>query len=398
MPRLSKNTFSFTKQKLESLKPDNKDIYYHDSVESGLILIVRSSGAKTFWLRYYMNGREMKFCIGAFKDISIENARKVASSHKNNMNQGINPKMVQKSIANEPTIKDLCLYYVERHIKKYTKASGYEEKDLKRYFYKFYNQKASEITTEMIDDLHTKIKNEGYITKANKTLQIIKTVYNFAIKTNYYTGKNPAIGIQMFRETSRTRIIQESEFELFFKSMQMEHSRDVKDFFMIALLTGVRKGNILEMKWRDIDFDNSTPFWMIDRTKNGEPHVAVLIPILVDILKSRKKFQEEMDIVSEFVFVGTGKSGHLEDVKRAKKRIIDRAGIKDLRVHDFRRTVATFVSDGGANTLIVKDILGHSNGDVTSIYARTQLATKHQVLLNTWNAMSGLIGKIKQWW
>jgi hypothetical protein len=68
--------------KIEKLKVEDKDKCYHDSIESGLILIIQPSVAKTFWLRYYANGREIKFHIGDFKDISIQNARKQAVSQK----------------------------------------------------------------------------------------------------------------------------------------------------------------------------------------------------------------------------------------------------------------------------------------------------------------------------
>jgi len=152
------------------------------------------------------------------------------------------------------------------------------------------------------------------------------------------------------------------------------------------------------MKWRDLHLDNSTPHWEIEKTKNGQSHVAVLIPVLVEILQSRKKLQAESKVESQFVFYGSGKSGHLGDVKKAKERIIERSGIEDFTVHDLRRTIATYVSDGGANDLTVKSILGHSNGDVTAVYARTQLKTKHLVLANAWEEIQKLGKGLEVWW
>ena len=389
---------NFTKSYIEKLPITDKDVRYYDSTEKGLCVMVRPTGGKVFWIRYTVNGRQQSYKIGHFPDVTIENARKQASYIKGQAAIGKDATVQKEQLKSEPTFGDLCNHYVTRHINKYKKSVGYEDEDLRRYFSKLYNKRASEITNQLVDDLHTKTKEEGYTTKANKMLQIIKTVYNFAIKTNFYTGNNPALGIKMFPEASRTRVMMEGEFEKFFRSLEAEHSRDAKDFFMIALLTGVRKTNILEMKWKDINFANTPPFWEIEKTKNGNSHVAVLIPVLVEILKSRKKLQQEGNIKSDFVFYGSGKSGHIQDMKKAKERITQRAEIKDFRIHDIRRTIATYVSDGGANTLVVKDILGHANSDVTAVYARTKLKTKHNVLTQTWDEIKTLGGGLEGWW
>ncbi len=112
----------------------------------------------------------------------------------------------------------------------------------------------------------------------------------------------------------------------------------------------------------------------------------------MEILKLRRKIQQENNVKTDFVFYGSGKSGHIQDMKKAKERITQRAGIKDFRIHDIRRTIATYVSDGGANTLVVKDILGHANSDITAVYARTKLNTKHTVLMQTWEGIKALGG------
>ncbi|CAK0750757.1 hypothetical protein CCP3SC15_1700007 [Gammaproteobacteria bacterium] len=71
-----------------------------------------------------------------------------------------------------------------------------------------------------------------------------------------------------------------------------------------------------------------------------------------------------------WVFPGDGATGHLVEPKKAWKRILERAGIGDLRLHDLRRTLASWQVDTGATLAIVGKTLGHQSQTTTAIYAR----------------------------
>ncbi len=85
----------------------------------------------------------------------------------------------------------------------------------------------------------------------------------------------------------------------------------------MSLLTGARKSNVLAMRWDDIHLDRAT--WTIPQTKNGSPHTVPLVPAAIAVLNQRKAVS-----MSEWVFPGTGKTGHLVEPKSAWKRILDR--------------------------------------------------------------------------
>jgi integrase len=86
------------------------------------------------------------------------------------------------------------------------------------------------------------------------------------------------------------------------------------------------------------------------------------------VLKARQPEQEEI-----FVFPGTGESGHLEEPKKGWKRVLDRAGLENLRIHDLRRTLGSWQAKSGASLAIIGKSLNHKNVATTAIYARLDL-------------------------
>ena len=72
----------------------------------------------------------------------------------------------------------------------------------------------------------------------------------------------------------------------------------------------------------------------------------------------------------DWVFPSHSKSGHLEDVRRTFKTILEKAEITDFRLHDLRRTAASYMINSGASLQEVKEVLGHSDLRSTQVYAR----------------------------
>ena len=113
------------------------------------------------------------------------------------------------------------------------------------------------------------------------------------------------------------------------------------DLFKILLFTGARKGNVLSMKWADIDLGLKR--WRIpeSQTKNKEVNIVALSYEVVEILTARSRFNKSLEAPSQFVFPAEGKSGHLTDPKKSFNRIKKRMGVNDIRIHDLRRTLGS---------------------------------------------------------
>ncbi|MBA2483156.1 MAG: site-specific integrase, partial [Nitrosomonas sp.] len=127
-----------------------------------------------------------------------------------------------------------------------------------------------------------------------------------------------------------------------------------------------RRSNVLSMKWADINFDRAE--WRIVETKNGSPQTVALSPEAIEVLSSRKPIE-----AAKFVFPGVGKAGHLMEPKKGWKRILERANISDLRIHDLRRTLGSWQAKTGASLAIIGKSLNHKNQNTTAIYARLDL-------------------------
>ena len=111
--------------------------------------------------------------------------------------------------------------------------------------------------------------------------------------------------------------------------------------------------------------------WTIphEQAKAGESIAVPLVPDAVDILKRR----HESANGSPFVFASRGKSGHIIEPKTAWDRVLKRADIEDLRLHDLRRTFGSWQAASGVSLNIIGKSMGHKNQSTTAVYARLAL-------------------------
>ena len=384
---------NFTKKTLEDLLPSEKDQTYFDTKVDGLYLIVRAGGSKAFWIRGRIYGEQKKIKIGKFPDLSIENARKRAEEYKGKIAVDQNPVEEKIRLTNDITFGRMFEDFIENYAKSHKKSWRDDVSAVNNHLPHWKNKRASSITRTDVREIHLKFGNAGHKVGANRLLEKIKAIYNKAI-ANGWIGSNPAIGVDKFKEKSKDRILTLDEIPKFFRALEAEHKRTVKDFILVGLFTAVRKTNILTMQWKDLKLDAEIPTWVIEETKNGESHIVPLPKILAELLKARKKLNPE----SPYVFAGEGKDGYFKDPKKAWKRILKDAGIEKLVIHDLRRTLTTTASDQKANELTVKNILGHTSGSVTSIYSRTRLKTIYETLTEASQQMIDEAGGINKWW
>ncbi|MBN8532128.1 MAG: site-specific integrase [Alphaproteobacteria bacterium] len=255
--------------------------------------------------------------------------------------------------------------FMERYSKKQKKSWHYDEREVNKFLSHWFQRKASSIARHEVQALHEKIHDENGLYQANRLLERIRAIYNKAIEWEWQ-GSNPTIGIKKFKEKSRDRFMKRDELPRFFEALSKEENETAKDYILVSLLTGARKSNVLAMRWREINF--TTKEWRIPDTKNGEAHTVPLSDRLIEILKARHDAKS-----GEYVFPGSGKNGHLADPKKAWKRVLDRAGITDLRIHDLRRTLGSWQAATGATTAIIGKVLGHKSPLATKIYERLDL-------------------------
>lgn len=357
--------FNFTKPVIDALPlpEQGKRAYYYEPKTRGFCVGVTSAGVKTFYLYRKINGRPERIRIGKYPDMSIEQARNKAEKLNGEIAEGKNPQDAKRALRAEATFDELFEAYVSDH-SKLNKLTWREDIDkYRRHIQKrIGKKKLSAITRADISHIHNAVTKAGHRTTANRVLALISGVYGWAIKEEHWHS-NPAKGIRRNKELARARFIQSDEMPRFFAALRDEPNKTVRDYLLTALLTGARRSNVLEMRWEDINFDRSE--WFIGRTKNGESQTVCLSPEAVEVLRNRMPAEP-----TGFVFPGTGRTGHFTSPDKAWERVLERAGITNLRIHDLRRTLGSWQARAGASLIIIGKSLNHRDPKTTAIYAR----------------------------
>jgi integrase len=361
---------NFRKKDIEDLPlPDDgkQQEHWHDTKVRGLYVLVTVGGTKTFYVRRKIKGRSERLLLGRFPELSVEVARTKAMQFHSALTDGKNLAEARRGELAELTLGELFQAYLDKHAKKSRKTWEIIEHDFDRNFADWKTRKLSSITQEDVEKLHGQIADSRGKYAANRALELIRAVFNKGLQWKLCKMENPALGISAFPEESRIRILQPDEFTRFFKALDEETDDTIRDFIMISLLTGARKANVLAMRWCDINFKGAT--WIIPglESKNGQPHTIALTKQELEILERRRARTK-----TEFVFPGDGVTGHLVEPKRAWARILKRAKIQNLHLHDLRRSMASWMANTGANAPLIQSAMNHKDMKTTlSIYAHT---------------------------
>ncbi len=127
------------------------------------------------------------------------------------------------------------------------------------------------------------------------------------------------------------------------------------------------------MRWEDVSLTRAE--WRIPQTKAGRPHLLPLPHALVTLLRRVPR----VDGVP-YVFVGQDGTGPLHNMKRPWDRIRTKAGIPDVRFHDLRRTVGSWLAGSGESLSLIGKVLNHRDVSTTAVYARLNLDPVRQAL------------------
>jgi integrase len=371
----------FNKRTLEAIVPPTKgyDIYY-DTETAALAMRVMAGGTKTFIVYRKVNGRPVRVTIGRFPDVTIDVAQNEASEIKTQLRKGEDPNAKKKALRHGTTFEELFTQYLEQHAKKHKKTWQEDENTYHRYLTGFSKKPLALITKADIERLHTKMGNENGKYAANRTLALLSSVFNKAIDWKW-EGTNPTLGIKKFKEKSRQRFLDRDELPRFFEALAEMPNENARDYILVSLLTGARKTNVLSMQWDNVNLE--TGVWHIPTTKNDEPHSVPLVDSLVDLLRNRKK-----KYPGRFVFPSeTSRSGHFMEPKTTWNTLLKRANLKDVRLHDLRRTLGSWQAATGANLSVIGKTLAHKNVSTTAIYARLNLDPVRESLKTATNAM-----------
>jgi integrase len=361
---------TFKKETINQLPPLSKRYHISDRKIHGLQLVVYPTGVKTFLLYRKVQGVPERIKIGRYPDITIEQARNQAQKLASIITLGGNPQKDRIAERRQITFRDLYAQYYDHHALKFTKRPLDNKKMMEHQVFPIFgNQKVNHITSDQIRHFHSKIGANRAGATANRLIAVISAVFNFGIREKIIDCKNPCTGLRKYKTVSRDRFLNFQELEAFYTALEEE--KDLfRDFFKILLFTGARKSNVLSMRWTDVDMDLKR--WRIpeNQTKNGDINIVPLSESALDILKNRAHQNTNSTAPSLFIFPGESQDVYLKDPKRAFDRIRKRMNVFDIRIHDLRRTLGSYMAISGASLPMIGKALNHKSQVSTAIYAR----------------------------
>ncbi len=308
---------------------------------------VYKKGDKWF-IDYYCDGRRVRESIGPSKTAAVAALR----ARKTDILRG----EYRFKHSSSKGFKEYTKEYMKhsKATKRSWQRDEYSIQVLKKFFGDLY---LSKINAGHVEKFKTKRVGEVTPATVNRELACLSAIFTMA-KKSQLVDSNPVSEVKKFQERKlQMQILNKEEAE----SLIEAASEPLKAILRVALNTGMRRGEILNLRWSDIDFDlHVISLW---ETKGGKTRKIPMNAYVEEKLKG----VEHKD--PEYVFISTRTGKPLCDVRKPFIEACDKAEIKGLRFHDLRHTAATWMVMAGIDLVTVSEILGHSDIKMTMRYA-----------------------------
>lgn len=336
-----------------------------DTLLPGFGVRVYPTGRKAFLLSYRFHGRKRLMVVGDYGSMTLDQGRSRARKLMVSIEDGVDPLEQKRLDAGGKTVGELIDAYVERHAKKRKKTWKKDESRLRRHIPSSWkSRKVDTIEDWEINELHERIGGKAPY-EANRLLEVVRKMFNLAPKWGYLKAHdpNPASSFEKFKERKRKRWLKPEELPPLVKAIDQEPNVYVRSALWLYMLTGVRRAELLEAKWTDIDWHRGV--LGLPDTKSDEEQFASLSAPAMAILQAIPRIEK-----NPYILPGRKRGQHLVNLDKPWGRIRKAADLQDVRLHDLRRTVGSWMSQGGVDLNTVKDALRHQSISTTLIYAQ----------------------------
>lgn len=302
-----------------------------------------------WWIDYRTEGRRVRIPVGESKKL----AQNVLSKKLTEIaeNRHLDVQRTQK-VKFEDFVND----YIELHAKHKKSFRSSYLNSIKHLLREFSGRFLDEIDAYSIATYKNKRQQIVSDASVNRELACLKSIFNKAIEWQKIK-ESPASRIKLFKErNARTRYLTEGEL-----SRLLEQSSErLKAVIIIAINTGMRKSEMQNLRWEDINF--TTNLITLEHTKNGERRYIPINETVKKILLDQKEFGK-----SEYVFIKS--NGEPYNVRKSFETALKKADIKDFRWHDCRHTCASYLVMRGVDLNTVRELLGHKSLEMTLRYS-----------------------------
>ena len=188
----------------------------------------------------------------------------------------------------------------------------------------------------------------------NRYMASLSLLFSYGVRQLHWLSENPCANLTKLKENpGRDRILTSDEIGRLLAACRKSRSPYLYPIVLMAITTGARQGEILNLEWRHVDFDNKLAY--LKETKNGRPRsISLSEPVLAEL----RKLYEVRQPLKPLVFSSKTVFGRI-DIKKAWQTALRIAGIEKCRAHDMRHTFATLAAAQGASNLELATAMGH---------------------------------------
>ena len=353
----------------------NSQCIYWDDGLAGFGLRVFPNERRVYVCSYRVQKRKRLATLGRSDVLTLAAARKKAKGYLGQVAHGVDPKAASDAAGRACTLRALVTTYVERHAKPKKTSWRKDESILDRLLVpKLGSRVASSLTSADIALLHADIGKETPY-QANRLVAVVKKMYNVGKIWGLVppTLANPASGIERFAEQKRRRYVTPTEMPKLVTALDADINDFASHALWLLLLTGLRRSELLRAKWSDVEWKQRALH--VGRTKNGEALLAPLSHAAIKRLRLIPRLEN-----NEYIFCGSIVGSPIAYLDSTWRRIRKATGLHDLRIHDLRRTVGSWLVRDGASLHLVGAVLNHKDQKTTAGYAYFQTKDRHRAL------------------
>ena len=387
-----------TDTRLRNLQPRDRLYKVHD--RDGLYVAVTPSGGISFRYNYSIHGRQETLTIGRYgaRGLTLAEARQRLSEAKKMIAAGKSP--AKEKARDKKRVKDAETFgaWAEKWLRGYQMAES--TRDMRKSVYKrelkkrFGNQKLTEITHEDLRALTDAVVDRGAPATAVHARDVVLQVYRWAIERGQNV-ENPADMVRpasIARFEPRDRALTPAEIGLMYRYMdRVGTSPQYRAAIKLLLLTLVRKSELSNATWPEINF--SEALWTIpkQRMKRRTPHLVFLSRQALDIFIALKTFAGGSDYVlpSRYDSDLPMNAATLNRVLTLTYKAAQKEGeaLGKFGPHDLRRTASTLLHEAGYNTDWIEKCLAHEQKGVRAIYNKAEYREQRVAMLQDWADM-----------
>lgn len=401
-----------TERSIKALETKHKAYEVSDSTSPGFMIRIQPSGLRTFWYRYTVShtAERSKIKLGRYGDITLSQARELATIYAAEVAKGQNPQKERQSKREEAeqkkrlTLGVVIAEHYKPWVLKELKCGENNLYTLDKYFNHLMDRPIDAIGPKDIDTWQISELERGLKpATVNRNLTCLKAVYAKAVSLRLLK-ESPIKGVKNIKvvDDDRIRFLSNDENGRLLESLRQRHYKiassraranrwrsergyalypeygaedfadHIEPMVLLALNTGLRRGEIFNLSWQDIDFDNAVVSVRASKTKSGKYRH---IPMNNTVKRILRRWYQQHSPCSGLVF--KNKNGKpFNNIKQAWSRVLEDASISDFRFHDLRHHFASHLVMKGAHLNTVRELLGHSSLEMTLRYAH--LAADHK--------------------